>query len=441
LSGAHRIGVFGTGYVGLVSGACFAEIGHKVVCVDRDERKIEALTNGQIPIYEPGLADIVQRNTKASRLRFTVDAQQAIHGSDLLFIAVGTPSLDNGDVDMSQIKTVLRQIAEIAERDKVIVIKSTVPVGTGSMAETLLRANAREGVLFDVVSNPEFLREGTAVHDTFHMDRIVIGAASEKAAETVRSALEPFNAPVLMTNRESAELIKYASNSFLATKISFINEMANVCEKVGADIGTVAKGMGMDKRIGPSFLHAGIGYGGFCLPKDTRAQLFIAENVDYDFKIMRAVIEVNQLQRQRFVRKVRSAFGGELSGVAIAVMGLSFKPNTDDVRDAPALDIIGMLRQYGAAVRAYDPVCGPKAALLLPDIAITDNPYEALRDADAMLVVTEWEQVRSLDLARVKTLMRRPYVFDGRNVFDPEIMVSEGFAYFAIGKPQPACKL
>ncbi|HZG84488.1 UDP-glucose/GDP-mannose dehydrogenase family protein [Paenibacillus sp.] len=429
-----RIGVLGTGYVGLVTGACLAEVGHTVVCVDRDERKIESIRSGVMPIYEEGLETIVKRNVASGRLSFATETAAAVDASEIVFVAVGTPSLDNGDVDMSQVKTALRHIAEAAREDKIVVIKSTVPVGTGSMAETLLRSLARSGVRFDVVSNPEFLREGTAVHDTFHMDRIVIGAASEAAGARVRAALAPFDAPVLMTNRESAELIKYASNSFLATKISFINEMANVCEKVGADIGMVAKGMGMDKRIGPAFLNAGIGYGGFCLPKDTRAQLFIAENVDYDFKIMRAVIEVNQLQRQRFVRKVRAAFQGDLADKTLAVMGLSFKPNTDDLRDAPSLDIIAMLRQYGASVRAYDPICGPKAAALLPDVPITDDPYEALEGADAMLIVTEWAQVKSLDLDRAKEALRRPYVFDGRNVFDPEQMRAHGFYYSAVGK-------
>jgi len=429
-----RICVLGAGYVGLVSAACLAEVGHSVVCVDRDEGKIAALLRGVMPIYEAGLEELANRNAAAGRLAFSTELAAAVDSSELVFVAVGTPSLDNGDVDMSQIKSALNGIAEAAREDKIVAIKSTVPVGTGAMAETLLRAKARPGVRFDVVSNPEFLREGTAVHDTFHMDRIVIGAENSAAAERVQAALAPFGAPVLVTNRESAELIKYASNSFLATKISFINEMANLCEKVGADIGMVAKGMGMDKRIGPSFLNAGIGYGGFCLPKDTRAQLFIAENVDYDFKLMRAVIEVNQLQRQRFVRKVRAAFDGDLAGRTLAVMGLSFKPNTDDLRDAPSLDIIAMLQQYGASVRAYDPVCGPKASKLLPAVPISSDPYETLQDADAMLIVTEWDQVKSLDLDRAKAALRRPLVFDGRNVFEAADMRARGFEYYGIGK-------
>lgn len=433
---SFRIGVFGTGYVGLVSGACLAELGHTVVCVDKDAAKIEALQRGDIPIYEPGLEEIVARSAASGRLTFTTDGRAAVRASDVLFVAVGTPSLDNGDVDMSQVKAALREIAEAAETAKIVVMKSTVPVGTGSMAEEWLRGFAKPGVDFDVVSNPEFLREGTAVQDTFHTDRIVIGASSAEAAETVKRIFASIDAPVLVTNRESAELIKYASNSFLATKISFINEIANVCEKVGADIEMVAQGMGMDRRIGPAFLRAGIGYGGFCLPKDTRAQLFIAENVDYDFKIIRSVIEVNQLQRQRFVRKVRAAFGGDLNGVRLAVMGLSFKPNTDDLRDAPSLDIISMLQQYGASVRAYDPVCGEKAAPLLPGVIVEDDPYRALEGADAMLVVTEWEQVKRLDLARVKTLLQRPFVFDGRNAFDPAVMREHGFEYAAVGKGQ-----
>ncbi|WP_199617813.1 UDP-glucose dehydrogenase family protein [Paenibacillus alkalitolerans] len=435
---SNRIGVVGTGYVGLVSGACFSEVGHTVVCVDRDEAKIVRLRQGDIPIFEPGLEPIVKRNVEAGRLRFETDLSLAVRDSDVLFVAVGTPSLDNGDVDMTQVKTVLKQIAESADGYKIVVMKSTVPVGTGKMAEDLLRMHAGPGASFDVVSNPEFLREGTAVHDTFHMDRIVIGAENAAAAETVRELLSPFEAPVLMTNRESAELIKYASNSFLATKISFINEMANICEKVGADVSMVAKGMGMDKRIGGAFLNAGIGYGGFCLPKDTRAQLFIAENADYDFKIMRAVIEVNQLQKQRFVRKVRAAFGGDLAGKTLAVMGLSFKPNTDDLRDAPSLDVISMLIQYGASVRAWDPVSGGKAAALLPGVFITEDPYKALEGADAMLIVTEWPQVRELELAKVRSILRKPYVFDGRNVFDSERMRDAGFIYTSIGRPPSA---
>lgn len=429
-----KVSVFGTGYVGLVTGACLAEVGCDVVCIDRDRSKIEMLQRGEIPIYEPGLQDIVNRNQRRGTLRFTVEMEQAVAHGAYLFIAVGTPSLDNGDVDLSQVKRVLQQIAHSAEDSKIVVLKSTVPVGTGRMADALLRNASRRGVNFDVVSNPEFLREGTAVHDTFHMDRIVIGAESPDAAEKVKGLLEPFKAEVLMTNRESAELIKYGSNSFLATKISFINEMANICEKVGADIGMVAKGMGMDRRIGLSFLNAGIGYGGFCLPKDTRAQLFIAEDVDYDFKIIRSVIEVNQLQRQRFVRKVRTAFGGELAGRTLAVMGLSFKPNTDDMRDAPSLDIIAMLLQYGANVKAYDPVSGAKAKELMPELFVTDDPYEALDGADAMLVVTEWEQLRSLDLKKVKSLLKQPYVFDGRNIFDAAVLRTQGFSYEGIGK-------
>ncbi len=434
MANSRRIAVIGTGYVGLVSGACLAEIGHEVVCVDHLQSKIDMLNRHEIPIYEPGLQPIVQRNHEAGKLRFTSDLTEAVKASDIVFVAVGTPASDSGDADMTQVWTAIRQIAAAINSYKLVVIKSTVPVGTGRHAETMMREHAPLGSEFDVVSNPEFLREGTAVYDTFHMDRIVIGAENERAASMLREALEPFQAPVLLTNRESSELIKYASNSFLATKISFINEIANVCEKVGADVSLVAKGMGMDKRIGPSFLNAGIGYGGFCLPKDTRAQLRIAENVDYDFKIMRAVIEVNQLQRRRYVDKVRTALGGELSGAKLAVMGVAFKPNTDDMRDAPSLDIVSWLQEEGAKVYAYDPVASERAAALMPGAIMCDKPEQALDNADAMLVLTEWEQVKELQPAVLRRLMKRTIVVDGRNVYDPNVMAAEGFAYYSIGR-------
>lgn len=433
---AEKIAVIGTGYVGLVSGACLAETGNRVVCVDKDEDKIEALRQGKVPIYEPGLAELVSGNSRQGRLSFTSNLGSAVSASDIVIVAVGTPPLAGGDVDMSQVQAVLEQTAEYLTEYKIVVIKSTVPVGTHASAAAWLRERMPHPVDFAVVSLPEFLREGSAIHDTFHMDRLVIGASDAAAAARIAELHRPFApAEVLMTDNASAELIKYASNAFLAAKISFINEMAHVCEKVGADIGLVAKGMGLDKRIGPHFLNAGIGYGGSCFPKDTRAQLKIAEKVDYDFKILRAVIEVNQLQRQRFADKVKRTLGGSLAGKRIAVMGLAFKPNTDDLRDAPALDIIALLRGEGASVRAYDPVATRHAAALLPEAELTADPYEAVANADAMVVTTEWDEVRRLDLAAVKRLLKEPVVIDGRNVFSPRGMRELGFRYVSVGRP------
>ncbi|MFC0216054.1 UDP-glucose dehydrogenase family protein [Paenibacillus chartarius] len=433
---AEKVAVIGTGYVGLVSGACLAAIGHKVICVDKDDAKVARLKHGDIPIYEPGLSDMVRSGLEQERLAFTSDIGSAVSSSDIVFVAVGTPPLDNGDVDMTQVRTVFEQIAEHMAGYKCIVIKSTVPVGTHASAAAWLKEKMAEPIEFDIVSVPEFLREGSAIHDTFHMDRLVIGSASRAAAERIAELHKPFGAPVLHTDNSSAELIKYASNAFLAAKISFINEMAHVCEKVGADIQLVAKGMGMDRRIGPHFLNAGIGYGGSCFPKDTRAQLRIAEAVDYDFKILRSVIEVNQLQRQRFVEKVASALNGSLEGKKLAVMGLAFKPNTDDLRDAPALDIIEMLQSRGAAVRAYDPVAVGHARPLLPETILTTDPYEAITGADAMIITTEWDTVRALELTRVKQLLASPIIIDGRNVFAPSDMATLGFRYVSVGREE-----
>lgn len=433
---AEKVAVIGTGYVGLVSGACLAEVGNRVVCVDKDEAKVSALMQGHVPIYEPGLTELVVGNAQRGNLAFTSDLGAAVAAADIVFIAVGTPPLVGGDVDMSQVQAVLEQVAEHMTEYKIIVIKSTVPVGTHASAAGWLMERMPNRVDFAIVSLPEFLREGSAIHDTFHMDRLVIGASDDAAANRIAELHRPFApAEVLYTDNASAELIKYASNAFLAAKISFINEMAHVCEKVGADVGLVAQGMGLDKRIGPHFLNAGIGYGGSCFPKDTRAQLKIAEKVDYDFKILRAVIEVNQQQRERFAEKVKRTLGGSLAGKRLAVMGLAFKPNTDDLRDAPALDIIAMLQSEGAAVCAYDPVATRHAAPLLPDgVVLTTDPYEAVAEADAMIVTTEWDAVRRLDLSVLKRLLKEPVVIDGRNVFRQQEMQEHGFRYVSVGR-------
>jgi UDPglucose 6-dehydrogenase len=431
---AENISVIGTGYVGLVTGTCYAEIGHRVVCADKDEAKIRKLRQGKIPIYEPGLEELVSQNMQAGRLSFTSDIAEAVRVSDIIMIAVGTPALENGDVDMSQVRSAVSQIAPHLHEYKIIVIKSTVPVGTYASVESWLREMQPVPAPFAVVSNPEFLREGSAIYDTFHMDRLVIGSGDYAAAQRIAKLHGPLGAEVLFMDNASAELVKYASNAFLAAKISFINEMAHVCEKVGADVQLVAKGMGLDRRIGPHFLNAGIGYGGSCFPKDTRAHLKIAEKVDYDFKILRSVIEVNQLQRQRFAQKVKRTLGNSLQGKKLAVMGLAFKPNTDDLRDAPALDIIAMLQQDGAEIRAYDPVATGRASGLLRNVALLTEPYEALADADAMIITTEWETIKQLDFGKVKRLLKAPVIIDGRNVFDPSDMREKGFTYVSVGR-------
>jgi UDPglucose 6-dehydrogenase len=430
----EKIAVIGTGYVGLVSGTCFAEMGNHVICADRDEAKIRRLQKAEIPIYEPGLEELVKRNLQAGRLRFTADIAEAIAVSDIVFIAVGTPTLENGDVDMVQVKTAIEQIALHTNSSKIIVMKSTVPVGTGQLSEARIREKLARPHLVSVVSNPEFLREGSAIRDTFHPDRVVIGTADPEAGRRIAELHAPLQAEILLTDRESAELIKYASNAFLAAKISFINEMAHVCEKVGADVGLVAKGMGLDHRIGPHFLQAGIGYGGSCFPKDTKAQLKIAENVDYDFKILRSVIEVNYLQRKQFVDKIRHALGGNVSGKRIAIMGLAFKPNTDDLRDAPALDIIAALQQEGAVISAYDPAATGHAAQMLHNVKLSTDPYETVMGADAMVITTEWDSIKSMDYGKVLQLLNHPTIIDGRNVFDPAAIRQLGFQYVSVGR-------
>ncbi|MFD0697177.1 UDP-glucose dehydrogenase family protein [Paenibacillus sp. GCM10027628] len=429
----ERIAVIGTGYVGLVSGTCYAAMGHQVICVDRDEHKIVRLQQADIPIFEPGLHELVAANLRTGHLSFTSHLDEAVRVSDVIIIAVGTPTLDSGDVDMSQVRSVIASMLPHMTSPKIIVMKSTVPVGTGRWVEQQIRELAPRHVQIHVVSNPEFLREGSAIHDTFHPDRIVIGSKDAEAGARIASIHASIQTELLMTDRESAELIKYASNAFLAAKISFINEMAHVCEKVGADVRLVAKGMGLDRRIGPHFLNAGIGYGGSCFPKDTRAQLKIAQNVDYDFKILRAVIEVNQLQRERFVSKIQRTLG-DLDGKRIAIMGLSFKPNTDDLRDAPALDIIAALQKLGATISAYDPAATGHALHLLSNVSLHTNPYDALEHADAMVIATEWEPIRQLNYNVVKDLLKQPIIIDGRNMFEPEEMSKLGFTYLSIGR-------
>lgn len=429
----QRITVIGTGYVGLVSGTCFAELGHQVICADREEGKVARLQQGEIPIYEPGLKELVTSNLFAGRLSFTSQIGEAIRSSNIIFIAVGTPTRDNGDVDMTQVDSVIASIAAYSTTSKTIVMKSTVPVGTGRSVEQQLRSLSAPHLDMHIVSNPEFLREGSAIQDTFHPDRVVIGADNSEAGARIAALHAPLRSELLLTDRESAELIKYASNAFLAAKISFINEMAHVCEKVGANVGLVAKGMGLDRRIGPHFLNAGIGYGGSCFPKDTKAQLKLAQNVDYDFKILRSVIEVNHLQRERFVSKIERAVG-TLKGKRIAVLGLAFKPNTDDLRDAPALDIIAALQEQGASVSAYDPAATEHASQLLRQVDLFTDPYLALHMADVVVITTEWDDIRRLNWRLVRSLVKEPLIVDGRNMFEPEEMGRLGFTYVSIGR-------
>jgi len=430
-----NIAVIGTGYVGLVSGVCYAELGHTVECVDKDSSKIAALQSGVIPIYEPGLAELSARNTAAGRLRYSGDLRSAVRGADLIVIAVGTPPLPSGEADLSYIDAAAAEIAEALDGYAIVAVKSTVPVGTNERVRDLIRS--RTNVPFDSVSLPEFLREGSAVQDTLRPDRVVIGADSRAAADKVAELHRPLTDKIMVTDIRSAEMLKYASNAFLATKISFINEIANICEKVGADVTQVAEGMGLDRRIGPAFLRAGIGYGGSCFPKDTRALIQIAGHVEYEFKLLRAVVEVNQDQRLRIVRKLETLFEGELRGKTVAVWGLSFKPATDDVRDSPAFEIMRHLVDAGAHVKAYDPIALPNFRRQFGEAGVEwcEGALEAAAGADALCLLTEWEEFAKVDLRKLQALMRRAILIDGRNVFKEEDLAGTAFIYDSVGRP------
>ena len=432
-----HIAMIGTGYVGLVSGACFAEFGMHVLCMDTDADKIAALRDGRIPIYEPGLEEMVKRNVAAGRLDFTTDMREAVEKSLVIFIAVGTPRHDDGSADLSAVEAVAREIGRHMNGYKVIVDKSTVPVGTGKWVGEVIRAHQERPAAFDVVSNPEFLREGAAIEDFLRPNRVVIGAESEQAKAIMRDLYRPLflnETPMVFTSVESAEMIKYASNAFLATKISFINEIANLCEKVGADVHHVAKGMGLDGRISSKFLHPGPGFGGSCFPKDTSALVQLGRKLGVEMKVVGSAVEVNEAQKRRMVDKIEEAAGGELSGKTAAVLGLSFKPNTDDMREAPALVIVRGLLERGAGVRAFDPVAMPVARPLMPDVAFCKDEYEAAEGADVLVLVTEWNQFRMLDMERIRSLMRAPVVADLRNIYEPEEMRRLGFTYTCVGR-------
>ena len=431
-----QIAVIGTGYVGLVTGACFAEFGVDVTCVDVDAEKINRLTAGIMPIYEPGLDQLVAKNFSAGRLRFTTDAKQAIEQSLVIFLAVGTPPLEDGAPDLSFVEAAARSVAQHMNGYKVIVTKSTVPIGTGERLRTLIREEQKSRVNFGIVSNPEFLREGAAINDFMRPDRVVIGSRDEEAIAIMRDLYRPLyliEAPFVITSLEAAELTKYAANAFLATKISFINEVANLCEKIGCDVHDVARAMGMDRRIGGKFLHPGPGFGGSCFPKDTRALASVGRQFGSECTIVDAVIEVNKRQQRSMLPKIRRLVG-DLSDKKIAVLGLAFKPQTDDMREAPSLEIIRGLEAEGARVCAYDPVAMTEAQKILPGIKYAEDEYSAVQDADALVFVTEWNQFRALDMARIRDLMKNPRIADLRNICDPTDMRELGFDYVGVGR-------
>ena len=433
-----RIAMIGTGYVGLVSGACFADFGHEVVCVDKDAKKIAALRNGEIPIFEPGLDELVERNVRERRLSFTTELAPAVRDAEVVFVAVGTPARrGDGHSDLTFVYEAAREIASAANGKIVLVTKSTVPVGTGDEIERIIRS-ARPDAAIAVVANPEFLREGAAIMDFKRPDRIVIGADDEDAREVMREVYRPLylnNPPLLFTTRRTAELIKYAANAFLATKITFINEIADLCEAVGADVQEVARGIGLDNRIGTKFLHAGPGYGGSCFPKDTLALIKTAQEADAPINIVETVISVNDARKEALARRVIDACGGSVAGKIVAVLGLTFKPNTDDMREAPSLVLVPALIAAGAIVRAHDPQGMDQAKHMLPGVHFADGPYKAAEGADALVIVTEWDAYRALDLNRIKHALKSPVVVDLRNIYQPEEMAAKGFHYSSIGRP------
>jgi UDPglucose 6-dehydrogenase len=433
-----RVTMIGAGYVGLVSGACFADFGHTVICVDKDAGKIDRLKGGVMPIFEPGLAELVSSNVKEGRLSFTLDAPDAIRNADAVFIAVGTPSRrGDGHADLSYVYAAAKEIAEHMDGFTVVVTKSTVPVGTGDEVEDIIR-KTNPNAKFAVVSNPEFLREGAAIGDFKRPDRVVVGTDSEEAREVMRELYRPLflnETPLVYTSRRTSELIKYAANAFLAVKITFINEMADLCEKVGANVQDVSKGIGLDNRIGKKFLHAGPGYGGSCFPKDTLALTKTANDHGSPVRIVDTVVEVNDARKKAMAARVINAMGGDVKGKTIGVLGLAFKPNTDDMRDAPSLDIIPALQAAGARVKAYDPESMHEAGKMLTEVDFCDGPYHAIDGADAMVLITEWDQFRAMDFDRVKKLLKTPTVVDLRNVYQPSDMVKRGFNYVSVGRP------
>ena len=434
-----QIAMVGSGYVGLVSGACFADFGHKVCCIDKDAGRIAALNNGKMPIYEPGLAELVMNNVRQNRLSFANDLREAVAAADAVFIAVGTPSRrGDGHADLSYVYQAAREIATALEGFTVVVTKSTVPVGTGDEVERIIR-ESRPGADVAVVSNPEFLREGAAIEDFKHPDRVIVGVENERAREVMHDIFRPLErnaGPIIFTSRRSAEMIKYAANVFLAMKVTFINEIADLCEQVGADVQEVARGVGLDNRIGSKFLHAGPGFGGSCFPKDTTTLIKIGQDYRAPQRIVETVVAVNDQRKRAMAGKVAAVLGGKPRGKTVAVVGLTFKPNTDDMRDAPSIALINALQDMGAKIKAYDPAGMDQAKAALPDIVYCDNPYACAEGADALVIVTEWEQFRALDLARLKEVMAQPALVDLRNVYPAQELEKHGFVYQGVGKPR-----
>lgn len=431
-----KIAMFGTGYVGLVTGTCFADMGNDVVCVDIDEKKIAMLKEGRMPIYEPGLSDMVKRNFAEKRMSFTTDAKKAIQDSDIIFIAVGTPQADNGEADLSQVRAVAKEIGRHINGYKVVVDKSTVPVETGAMVRSIIEENMQEKHDFDVVSNPEFLKEGNAIKDFKLPDRIVVGVESERARKVMERLYSPFvraDKPLVFVKVPSAELIKYGANGLLATKISFINMLTRLCEQTGADVKEVARGIGLDNRIGPRFLHAGIGYGGSCFPKDIRALIRTMERFHCDASLLEAVDDINEKQKTYLMPKIEE-YMNPLPNKKVAVWGLAFKPKTDDAREAPANYIISTLLKRNVKISAFDPEAMDNTLKVFPDICYAKNIYDAVEDADALIICTEWDEFRQADKKKIKSLMKGDLVFDGRNIWDPEEMKELGFRYFCVGR-------
>jgi len=430
-----NICVIGTGYVGLVTGVVFADLGNDVVCVDKIAAKVDGLNKGIMPIYEPGLEEMVGRNVADGRLTFTTDLEASVTKAEIVFIAVGTPPREDGSTDLSYVEDAAKGIARSLNSYKVIVNKSTVPVGTGNFVREVIETNKRRAVDFDVVSNPEFLREGSAITDTLVPDRIVIGAPNRIVAMRLLELYAPLERPMIITDVASAEMIKYASNAFLATKISFANAIANICEVAGADVNQVVKGMGLDSRIGQAFLNAGLGYGGSCFPKDTRSLLHTAQAFGYDFPLLDATIATNDDQPKRFIAKIHKALGGDdLKGKTIGILGLAFKPNTDDMREAKSLDIIADMLASGAKVKAYDPIAMENTKSVFPQIGYCANAYEVAAGVDALVIVTEWNEFKQLNFERLAGIMARPLILDGRNLYDPENMRRAGFEYHSVGR-------
>jgi len=445
-----QIAIIGTGYVGLVTGTCLADFGLSVTCVDQDETKISLLNSGGVPIYEPNLEALIQKNVSAGRLTFTTDLEKAVKQSKVIFIAVGTPSNNDGSANLKQIEKVAEQIAASMNEYKVIVNKSTVPIGTATKIKEIINQNViarseatKQSQLtskpfdFDIVSNPEFLREGSAVYDFTHPDKIVIGTTSPKALKIMQEIYRPLyliDTPFVITNPETAELIKYACNAFLATKITFINEIANLCDKVGADVHQIAKAMGLDGRISPKFLHPGPGYGGSCFPKDTEALYHIASTYGYEFKLLKGVISANERQRELMVEKINHHLGSNLKGKTIGILGLAFKQNTDDIRKSPSIDIIHLLLKEGANIRCFDPLAMENTKKILPELTYCQDEYKTACDGDALVIATEWNQFRNLDLLKIKKLLKSPILLDLRNLYDPAALKSLGFIYEGVGR-------